>query len=172
MFKLDPIRTFIVVATMLVVTGCQDQQTINHGEQFPADEQDSAVNRIADAQAAAGARKDATLYATHFDGTALNALGMAKLDLMLKDDTALPLHVWLDVPRADVDLRMASVTTYLKDRGLAPDQITFALGSNPGNDHSAADSLSDLKSLELSNAAAAAQGQSNSSSSAVNGTLP
>jgi hypothetical protein len=172
MFKLDPIKAFIVAATMLVVTGCeQNQPPVNHGEMFRADEQDSAVNRIADAQSARGARADATLYPTHFDGTSLNALGMAKLDLMLKDDEALPLHIWMDVPRGDVDLRMASVTTYLKDRGLAPDQITFALGNNPGDDHSASASLSDLKNMDQINSTAGAPGQSNATSSG-NGVTP
>ena len=59
----------------------------SHGERFPRDTDVRPVDRFAQVQSAAGARSDATLNGSHFDGRGgLNSLGRQKLDLMLRDD--------------------------------------------------------------------------------------
>src|SRR5215208_3484973 len=71
-----------------VALGCQSNpDRAIHGEVFPPDEQIRPIDRAVDVQAAKAARADATLYTYHFDrGAALNSLGRAKLDLMLRGD--------------------------------------------------------------------------------------
>ena len=105
------------------------------GEQFPSPDQPRHVHRVLDAQAAAGARHDATLRACHFDAgrpAALNSLGEEKLALMMNDDDALPLVVHLDAA-GDEQLsaaRQQSVKVYLRDRGLSADQVSVMAGRN------------------------------------------
>lgn len=127
-----------------------------HGEAFAPDSDTRAVREVNAAQAAAGARQDATLYAVHFDGAGLNALGRHKLDLMLADETpAEPLVVYLDLP-ADTAAPAAqknhqSVVAYLKDRGLQDSQIALVDGPNPRVSSSAADAMTNLHTLEAGN---------------------
>jgi hypothetical protein len=102
-------------------------------------------NRIADAQAASGARADAVLYNRHFDGPRLNSLGEQKLSLMLADDDAPdPLVVYVDTDEkaAAAAGRRAAVATFLKDRGLRDDQVQVVFGDNPAARSSAAQHLS------------------------------
>ncbi|HEY2585478.1 MAG TPA: hypothetical protein VGI81_06935 [Tepidisphaeraceae bacterium] len=127
-----------------------------HGEAFPPDSDTRAVLEVNTAQAAAGARQDASLYAVHFDATGLNSLGRRKLDLMLADETpAEPLVVYLDLP-ADTDAPAAqknrqSVVAYLKDRGLQDSQISLIDGPNPHVSASAADAITNLHAMESNN---------------------
>ncbi|MDB5294409.1 MAG: hypothetical protein JWO31_392 [Phycisphaerales bacterium] len=107
------------------------------GEQFTPADEPRHVNRIIDAQAAAGARRDGTLRLCHFDAgnpAALNSLGEEKLNLMLEDDDALPVVVYLDAGGDDALLsaRQQSVKVYLRDRGLTEAQVTLVAGKNPG----------------------------------------
>ena len=146
-------------------TGCQTSRNGAgenvRGERFPADDQTRPVDRFIDVQSAAAARTDATLNAYHFDGQGgLNSLGRRKLDLMLRDDAALPLVVYLDLSRAEVSARAAgvlppsadahrdSVRVYLADRGVSDEQLELRSGPNLGYNHPARDGLRGLKALQ------------------------
>ena len=153
--------------------GCQQQVVVNHSEVFVPDDQPTAMSRLIDAQVARGARNDATLYEVQFDGPKLNSLGMAKLDAMLKDDTALPLNLWLATAEDDsIPARKVSVTTYLKDKGVPSDQIQFASGGNPATDHPAAQPIKDLDKTDTgaSSGSSSGGGASADSSSGSSGS--
>ena len=120
----------ILSALGLSTAGCGTDGSYDK-DFFPSGERQ--VNKIEDAQAAAGARSDATLSAAHFDGGALNSLGQAKLDLItsnLPDEGPVTIH--MDVP-AEGDLaqtRMDAVTAYLTDSHLTADQFKLVSGPN------------------------------------------
>jgi hypothetical protein len=123
-----------------------------HGEMFPADSDVRPVDRMVEVQSAAAARSDATLNAAHFDrGAALNSLGRAKLDLMLRDDDeSLPMVVYLDVRDAGgaTDAHRDAVRHYLADRGVADAQLEFRTGPNLEYTRPARDGLRGLKKLD------------------------
>jgi hypothetical protein len=138
-----------ILILLFLLAGCQQQTPVNHSEDFAADDQPKAIDRLMDAQAARGAAVDATLYADHFDGSQLNSLGTAKLDLMLKDGGSLPISVWMAVPEDDkMQMRRLAVAAYLKEKGVPLDQIRFAAGPNPDTGSPAAKGLKDLDKLE------------------------
>jgi hypothetical protein len=134
----------VLLAALPASIGCQQKPEqaaheaelkANDGSQFLSDEEPRAMHRIAEAQAARGARRDATLHTAHFDDggnpAALNSLGEEKLDLMLADDAALPLVVYVDAPADDASAgREQSVRVYLKDRGLGEAQVQVVAGPN------------------------------------------
>ncbi|HEX8912020.1 MAG TPA: hypothetical protein VF796_06640 [Humisphaera sp.] len=140
------------------------------GEVFRPDDEPRTVTRLFDAQSAAGARADATLRAAHFDGgnpSVLNSLGEEKLDLMLGDDDALPLVVYVDVPKDDASAaRQRAVEVYLRDRGLAADQVKVVAGANPRTSTPTAPKLKDMQAA----AAAPAPSTGNASGGAAGGS--
>ena len=151
----------LAIATVLLV-GCQADQS-SMTEFFPADEARSTQNFVT-AQAAAGARADATLQPMHFDGDHLNSLGEAKLDLMLKDDDTDPtIVVYMNLPTDDQDLkaRRDAVVTYFEDRGVSKDNIEFKAGSNVNETSLSAKHLAAMHKTESNGEAA--QGDSTSS---------
>jgi hypothetical protein len=171
---LKPFRlcTIFFLAALLPAVGCQQSPppTVNHGEVIAPDEQVMTMRRIADIQADGGAHNDATLYACHFDGQYLNSLGIAKLDRMLKDDSDLPLAVWLSIPQDErFEARRLSVAAYLKMRGLGTEQVSFNPGGNPDTDHPAADELKNLSKTDTGSSTGSS-GSSNSSASSAAGT--
>jgi hypothetical protein len=139
---------------LLAVAGCRNHRGANdaRGETFPADGDERAVDRFIHVQSAAAARTDATLNAYHFDrGHELNSLGRQKLDLMTRDDDALPMVVYLDLPRqaGSVDGHEESVRVYLADRGIADAKVEVRTGPNLEHSRPAKDGLRGLKRLEL-----------------------
>jgi uncharacterized membrane protein YgcG len=161
-----------VAIALATATGCQQQEKKVAGDDFPP-EGPNAVTHLLDTQAASGARSDATLYACHFDGANLNSLGMAKLDLMLKDDDAAnPMTVYLASTGASsdtADARRGAITRYLKDRGLTGDEIKFVDGTNPGIDASGR-ATDNLKNLSKSDTGASSGGSSTGDSSNASGS--
>ena len=129
------------VVLLMLSGGCQPID-----EHFEPEGAERSVHRFADAHAASGARADAMMHAYHFDGAELNTLGEQKLGLMLQDDDACePLVVYMNVKEDDqIDERMVAVTTFLKDNGLADEQIKFEVGPNPNSRHSVTDGLAAL----------------------------
>ncbi len=120
-------------AVLLVSAGCTEVDKSGMDSFFQADE-GRATQNLMTAQAAAGARNDATLHEMHFDGGRLNSLGESKLDLMLKDDDSTDaVVVYMDLATDDNDLksRRDAVMNYLEDRGVEQDHIEFKSGSNP-----------------------------------------
>jgi hypothetical protein len=155
MQKLKWIGLLAAAALVALAAGCHhnDSQSSNvmlHGEDFPGDYDTRAALQIRTAQEAAGARRDATLFAVHFDESGLNSLGQQKLELMLADERpAEPLVVYLDLPSdSAADKDRQSVTAYLKDRGLADSQIALKDGPNPHTGSSAADAIEALHTLD------------------------
>ena len=153
------------VALYAASSGCQNDNATSdananaiHGEMFPGDGDERAVDRFVKVQSASAARADATLNDNHFDsGGELNSLGRAKLDLMMKDDEAsLPMVVYVDVRRADSRQGAAaaaercqdSARRYLADHGMADDRVEFRTGPNFGYRHPARDGLRGLRRLE------------------------
>lgn len=155
--------------------GCQNDRDgaratrprVVHGEQFPAEGQVRPVERFVHVQSAAAARSDATLNADHFDGRgSLNSLGRRKLDLMLHDDSAPPLVVYVDLSRSTAAARAAgaeaplpeahhtAVRAYLADRGVNAEQLDLRNGPNVGNTRPARDGLRGLKAFRGDGAAA------------------
>jgi hypothetical protein len=115
-------------------------------------------NQIADAMAASGARADATLSKHHFDGGRLNSLGEDKLALMLRDDDRPePMKVYLNLDDADAvsKQRQVAVVAFLKDQGLADDQIKIAFGYNPDSSSPASNHLPNLGKVTTGEAAGA-----------------
>jgi hypothetical protein len=149
-----------------LIAGCQTDKS-SMTDFFPADEARSTQN-FTTAQAAAGARADATLQPMHFDGDHLNSLGEAKLDLMLKDDDTDPrIVVFMNLPSDDQNLKGCrdSVVTYFEDRGVSKDNIEFKPGSNVGQTSLAAEHLSRLAKTESDGAPSSDDSKSSMGSS-------
>jgi hypothetical protein len=154
-------KSIIIITFTLAAAGCQEAPPISHGEEFAPVGQVSQVTKIMDAQANRGARSDATLYPFHFDGRYLNALGMAKLDRMLKDQADPPVSVWLNLPPDEqYEARRLSVAAYLKDKGLPPDEVVFGAGGNPDTNHPAAQGLIDLPKTDEASGGTSSSGGS------------
>lgn len=154
MQKLKWIGVFAAAALVVLTAGChhddsQNSTVLLHGENIPEHDASLAWD-IRGAQAAAGARQDATLYAVHFDEGGLNSLGQQKLDMMLADEQpAEPLVVYLDLSADEtVGKDRASVIAFLKDRGLQDAQIALKDGPNPHTASSAADAVANLHTLQ------------------------
>ena len=162
---------WVAAAAMIVLTaGCHHdhpQTVLLHGEDFPGDNDSRSIWEIHSAQAAAGARQDATLYAVHFDEAGLNSLGQQKLDLMLADEQpSQPLVVYLDLPAdATAQKDHQSVADFLKSRGLEDSQIALKDGPNPHTGSSAAKAVANLHAMQ---AGPAAQSATPGSSTPVN----
>ena len=126
----------VSAALILAAAGCDSHDELLHGEDFYANGAPTASGRLAESQAAAGAKRDGMLYPRHFDGDTLNALGQTKMDLMLKGTSVgNPMTVYLvmpaDLPKVDADARQAAVAAYLRDAGISATQVAFASGPNP-----------------------------------------
>jgi hypothetical protein len=101
------------------------------------------VQQVADVQAAAGARADATLQPRHFNGNELNSLGREKLMLMTEPAESDSLVVYLNLP-ADArenEARQKAVMAYLSQRGLTEGQARVEIGRNPASASPAARQL-------------------------------
>src|SRR5947209_7678082 len=110
-------RHLVWISLVLCLTsGCQPVDRT--GEAFRSDTEPSAADKFAELEIAAGAQHDATLYACHFDGERVNALGRAKITAMLKADrVSEPLIVYVAAPKADE--KKPYIEAYLKDIGVA-----------------------------------------------------
>jgi hypothetical protein len=168
------ILTAAAAAALLALAGCQSEQldpTLKGF--FPEDVGDvRKPDAWMDAQAASGARSDAMLCKSHFDGPRLNSLGEAKLSLMLKDDDACePMTVYLNVPDKDdlANARKSAVVTYLKDTGLADSQISIVYGDNPATHNPAAKFLPNLSKTETGGTDSSKSDKESMSSSSSNG---
>lgn len=130
------------LTVVLAVAGCNgSRKQVSHGEKFRDDDQPRAVNQLADAHIASGARADSTLHVQHFDGGQLNSLGRQKLRYMLKDDDACePIVIYLNLPEDAVATaaRREAVMSHLLDQGLLETQVELKLGTNPNNSFSSA----------------------------------
>jgi len=146
--------SFIAFAAVLLMAGCQyKSENLDPTLEgfFPNDETAAKPAQLAELQAAAGARFDAMLHRQHFDGARLNSLGEEKLSLMLKDDNSpAPVLVYLNVDEKGkfTPARKDAVIAFLKDKGLAADQIQLEFGENPATRSPAARHLANQSKLE------------------------
>ncbi len=126
-----PLPLLAVLAVLAVLAGCHDPY--QRGETFEDGDHPTPIGRMTEAQAAAGAKQDATLYDRHFRGDHLDPLGQVKLGLMLKG-TAVgePVQVYLDMPADLAAARQPAVAAYLKHAGVPADRVELAVGPNPG----------------------------------------
>jgi hypothetical protein len=127
------------LAVVLGTAGCngsakqQNGENISHGEEFVPEGTPRSVDKFVNAQAASGARADATLNPCHFDGNQLNSLGREKLRAMLKDDDACdPMTVYVNAA-GENKARREAVTSFLTEEGLSESQIRLKDGPNPGS---------------------------------------
>ena len=144
-------RWILGAAGAALLSGCGHAARQNaRRDLFPPHDQPRAIENIASAQEAAGARADATLWKQHFDFGALNELGQQKLDLMLQaEDPSMPLVVYLALPAgSEVPQARRSVMEYLTGRGLAESQIHLKDGPNPNATGSAADATTALQAIQ------------------------
>jgi hypothetical protein len=118
---------------------------------FPMFDERPDVGRMMNAQAVVGARKDATLYDAHFDGTQLNSLGREKLSRMLHREPAdRPQPIYVDLPDADTlsGERRKSLERYLEDAGIDLASVEIRPGPNTDTTHPAAPSIARLRKTE------------------------
>ena len=118
---------------------------------FPMFDDRPDVGRMMNAQAVVGARKDATLYDAHFDGTQLNSLGREKLSLMLHREPAdRPQSIYVDLPDADPlsAERRKSLEQYLEEAGIDVASVEIKPGPNTETTHPAAPSIARLRKTE------------------------
>ncbi len=130
--RTTPHRPLSLIAVLALALGAGCQSDKQRGETFDEGDRPSPIGRVAEAQAAAGAKQDATLYDRHFRGGHLDSLGTTKLALMVKG-TAVgePVQVYLDMPESTVAARRAAVTAYLAAAGVPADKVELAVGPNP-----------------------------------------
>jgi hypothetical protein len=139
------IKTICLLTVAAALGGCA---TNNENEGIVEAQQ---VRNICDAQAASGARADATMYPCHFDGGNLNSLGTAKLDdILADDDQAKPLTIYLDLPANDNGeaTHRDAIAQYVTTKGFAAADLRFEQGPNPATLHSAADRAAQLRKLD------------------------
>ena len=137
---MQSMKLIVIVAAAgalgLAGAGCQNKSERAVADEvdsfFLADDASRSVWRALEAQAAAGAREDAMLYAEHFEGDSLSALGRDKLDLLSRTD-ARPLVVYV-AAAADDDAQPAareqSVRRWLSGAGIADDLVQVRSGPN------------------------------------------
>jgi hypothetical protein len=129
-----------------------------------------ATANIENAQAAAGARHDATLNDAHFDGAALNSLGQAKLDLItqsLPDEG--PVSIYVDFPAGDqfTQARKDAVTAYLVDSHLTADQFKLVDGPNDATWTPSMVALTNMSKTETDAGGSSASSSSSASAGAT-----
>jgi type IV pilus biogenesis protein CpaD/CtpE len=127
-----PLAALLATSALAALAGgCQDPN-MQRGETFDDNDHPAPIGLIAESQAAAGAKQDATLYDRHFRGDRLDPLGQSKLDLMLKGTAnGDPVQVFLDMPDDQAAARRAAVAAYLQQAGVPAERIELATGPNP-----------------------------------------
>jgi hypothetical protein len=118
-----------------------------HADFFDSPQQQRAVDRFVEVQAAEGAKEDAMLFATHFDGDELNTAGQAKLNLMMRNLTPRePMVVYMSLAPKDpmAAARRAAVEQFVKDSGIAVAHLDIKEGDNPGMRTTASANLHNL----------------------------
>lgn len=148
----------ILSFALLSLASCQNKSLDPTLETFfPEDSGEiRKPQQFAEVMAASGARNDAMLGAYHFDGAKLNSLGEDKLSLMLKDDDSpTPMTVYLNLKEKDAvsKQRQASVVAFLKDKGLADNQIEVIYGDNPSTRSPAAMHITNLGKTDSADSA-------------------
>jgi hypothetical protein len=147
----------VAVLATLLAAGCQGEHTDPNYE-FPDAGKMRSYQQMANVQRSAGARADGNLYAYHFTDDALNSLGRAKVDAMIRNDESVrPVTIYLASSAENTAnmRRIESVSAYLKDNGLAESQMRFETGANAATYHAAAPDLANLSKTDSGQASGA-----------------
>jgi hypothetical protein len=165
-----------LIMTAAAMTGCHHdtEPPQNRADVFATEPAVHPSQQFVIAQAAAGARQDATLRAMHFDGSRLNSLGREKLDLMIRDeDVTTPLVVYLDLPDgAQAADARKSVVDFARSLGLPEGQVRFESGPNPALTSPAGQSSEQLHRLSDDKKDQPGDSKGYQPSSASNGNAP
>ena len=146
-----------IVAAGLVAGGCESSNKSpsssdekfhsSWNEKFWNEEHEARIpHTLAEQQATLGAQMDPTLYACHFEGTALNGLGKAKLDSMLVDGGVS--KIYIDTGKSNADAHRASVNAYLAAANRADGSVAIESGVAPAALAPAAPSISRMGKTE------------------------
>lgn len=146
---------FICIALLTVtLVGCHADKA-PQADFFTTQQDRAQWNAIADQQAIAAARADASLYSDHFTGSALNSLGRQELDLLIKDKNRASVTPIYLADSADSPSHRAAVNHYLVSHGWTSAEFTLRSGRNPAADSPAKHNLDDLDKLNSGTTAAA-----------------
>src|SRR5262245_36479412 len=157
-----PVVVGATILSMLIgVVGCASsnnkaakeakKQESFQPEFFDNENLQRSVDRFVEVQAAEGAREDAMIFASHFDGDELNTAGQAKLSLMLRNQSPRqPLVVYLSLSPNDplAGARRSAIEHYVKDSGIAIAKLDIREGDNPDMRTSALTNLRNLRKTD------------------------
>ena len=118
---------------------------------FATESHQRAVDRFVEVQAAEGAKEDAMLFASHFDGNELNTAGQAKLNLILRNQSPQqPMVVYLSLAPNDglAGARRSAVERFVKDSGIAIASLDLREGDNPEMLTTASTNLRNLRKTD------------------------
>jgi len=148
-------RTCLIAGALLpaLVLGCSHdkKKEARHDDFFPQEGSVRQVDKFLEIQAAEGAKEDAMLFASHFDGEELNTSGQTKLHLMMRDRSPRqPLVVYMNLGVEDklAKARRSAVEQYLKYSGATMARVEFQDGDNPYMRSTAATGLRNLRKTD------------------------
>jgi hypothetical protein len=130
----------VALSVLIGAAGCSSSKKKPEKEEtyqpgfFNAESEQRSVDRFIEVQAAEGAKDDAMMFASHFDGNELNTSGQVKLNLMLRNQSSRqPMVVYLNLPMNDpfAAARRSAVEQHIKDSGVAIAGLEVKEGDNP-----------------------------------------
>jgi hypothetical protein len=144
----------MLAAMATIVVGCESssekKETFHHAgnEKFWQEEHEPRIVRsTVEHQAMLGAQADPTLYACHFDGANLNALGRAKVDALIGEGGGAS-KIYIDSGKTNADAHRAAVNAHLAAANRADGSIALESGAAPGVVAPAAPSMSRMYKTE------------------------
>ena len=132
-----------------------------HPDFFGPESEQRTVDRFVEVQAAEGAKEDAMLFGSHFDGDELNTAGQVKLSLMLRNHSPRqPLIVYMALPPNDPFAagRRSAVEDFVRQSGIAVAKLDLRDGDNPDLRTNAARNLANLPKTDSGPRAGGAAG--------------
>jgi hypothetical protein len=145
------VLTAVATLALLAAGGCHHDapDTKYDGMKFTQEGDSTSIGRLAESQAAAGAKADAMLHENAFDGPVLNSLGQGKLDLMVKATLpGQPIVVYLAISHDTVALRQPAVAAYLQAHGVPETQVVMNEGTNPNGTVTAAYTMGSVYKMD------------------------
>jgi hypothetical protein len=135
----------IGLIALATLAGCKNKQHLQgdvesemNQPMFEDEKAPRATSSILETQRARGAAADGYLYAAHFDGEQLNALGQAKLEAIVAGTPVhQPVAVNLNLPEGGEmnAAREEAVIAWLGEHEIAADRVQVAIGVNETSRH-------------------------------------
>src|SRR5262245_14248467 len=164
-------RTVVLGSSLLLVSGllgCDDKSSMTTF--FGPEDESRRVFQSMNAQAACGAREDATLYPMHFTDGRLNSLGAAKLARVVPDEADTMVRLYLDLPDNELTApRKEAVSAYLRACGVDDAHLALGMGPNPNLTAPSAPSLEHMDRVDTGTTAGGTTVGTSSGSSAAPG---